>query len=152
MPRIYSDVPFSSLLSLIILPEKNWSHCHKINRPFRNPRSSQISWACLIHTVSTAKLLLSSGLDLVIWASHHLLINTDLTTFTWSSVFHNSDDPKTNWGIQYRQILSCLHPTTTLLELLYLLITHEIFSSSQMPSWWQQFIKPIQSSLNPSLE
>lgn len=118
MPPIYSDMSFSSLLSLFIMPEKNWIgqsrgcdctnlctfQCHKKASPLGVQETlvapSDILRVPHSHRTS-GKLSLNSGLDLLIQTPYHLLIHTNVTTFTWCSLFHNAVGLRTHWSIRY---------------------------------------------------
>lgn len=89
-------------------------------KPFRSPRSPHGVPGYPERASFIEHFLQNSHSAPVTWVPHHLFINADLTAFTWSCPFSNSD-LRTNWSIQYFRRIHCHLPTS---ELFYLLRTH----------------------------
>lgn len=126
----------------ILVPQKK-AALQNSRKPLWHPHTS---WECLIHTAFPAKLSLSSSSDLLIQTSHHLLIHTDVTAFTWSSlsIVQLVRRPTGASGISDRcQAISHIGIALSLKH------TWKFIWSNQLPSCWQLLIKIIQSSLNP---
>lgn len=167
MPPIYSAVSFSSLLSMLILPKKNWvgwsrghdwanpslctPQCLKISPPIRTTGSLHGTLR-YPEGASFAQHFLRNSHSALGWVwspEHHTIFLWTLTqtAFIWHSLSHSSGGLRTYWASSVSNRLFPYIGTTLSPK-----HARKVLSSSQKPSCWQQFIKLIQSGLNPSSE